>query len=34
LTKFKGFEFATAIVKAKVEPTNIEREDVCDLEET
>jgi hypothetical protein len=34
LTKFKGFEFATAIVKAKVEPTNIEREVVCALEET
>jgi DNA-directed RNA polymerase subunit H (RpoH/RPB5) len=33
LTKFKGFEFATAIVKAKVEPTNLE-EDVCALEET
>jgi hypothetical protein len=36
LTKFKGFEFATttAIVKAKVEPTNIEREAICALEET
>jgi hypothetical protein len=31
---FKGFEFATAIVKAKVEPTNIEREVICALEET
>jgi hypothetical protein len=34
LTKLKGFEFAIAIVKAKVEPTNIEREVVYALEET
>jgi hypothetical protein len=33
LTKFKSLEFATAIVKAKVEPTNIEGV-VCALEET
>jgi hypothetical protein len=33
LTKFKCFEFATAIVKAKMEPTNLD-EVVCALEET
>jgi hypothetical protein len=34
LTKFKGFEFATAYIKAKVEPTELEKEDVCVLKET
>jgi hypothetical protein len=34
LTKFKGFEFATAYIKAKVEPTEMEKEAVSILEET
>jgi hypothetical protein len=34
LIMFKGFEFATAIARAKVEPTNLEREIVCALKET
>jgi hypothetical protein len=34
LTKFRSFEFATAPVKAKVEPTNLEKEVVSILEET
>jgi hypothetical protein len=34
LTKFKGFEFATAYIKAKVELTKMEKEAVCILEET
>jgi hypothetical protein len=34
LTKFKGFEFATAHIKEKVEPTEIEKEVVSVLEET
>jgi hypothetical protein len=34
LTKFKGFEFVTAIIKAKVEPFEMEKEAVSVLEET
>jgi hypothetical protein len=34
LTKFKGFEFATAYIKAKVEPTEMEMEAISILEET
>jgi hypothetical protein len=34
LTKFRSFEFATASVKAKVEPTNLEKEVDTILEET
>jgi hypothetical protein len=34
LTKFKGFEFATAIIKAKVVPAEVEKEVVSVLEET
>jgi hypothetical protein len=34
LTKFKGFEFATAIIKAKVVPIEMEKEVVSLLEET
>jgi hypothetical protein len=34
LTKFKCFEFATAYIKAKVEPTEMEKEAVNILEET
>jgi hypothetical protein len=34
LTKFKSFEFATASIKAKVEPTKLEKELVSILEET
>jgi hypothetical protein len=34
LTKFKGFEFATAYIKEKVEPTEMENEVVSILEET
>jgi hypothetical protein len=34
LTKFQYFEFANRIVKVKVEPTNLEKEVVCALEET
>jgi hypothetical protein len=33
LTKFKGFEFATAYIKEKVEPTEMENEVVSILEE-
>jgi hypothetical protein len=33
LTKFRSFEFAIAPVKAKVEPTNLEKEAVSILEE-
>jgi hypothetical protein len=34
LTKFKGFEFATTYIKAKVEPTEMKKEAVNILEET
>jgi hypothetical protein len=34
LTKFKGYEFATSYIKAKVEPTEKEKEVVSLLEET
>jgi hypothetical protein len=34
LTKFEGFEFATAIIKVKVVPIEVEKEDVSVLEET
>jgi hypothetical protein len=34
LTKFKSFEFATVAIKAKVEPTKLEKEVVSILEET
>jgi hypothetical protein len=34
LTKFKGFEFATAYIKAKVEPIEMEKEAISILEET
>jgi hypothetical protein len=34
LTKFEGFEFATAIIKVKVVPIEVEMEDVSVLEET
>jgi hypothetical protein len=34
LTTFKGFEFATAYIEAKVEPTEMEMEAVSILEET
>jgi hypothetical protein len=34
LIKFKGFEFATTIIKAKVVPTEVEKEAVSILEET
>jgi hypothetical protein len=33
-TKFKGFEFATAYIKAKVEPIEMEKEAINILEET
>jgi hypothetical protein len=33
LTKFKSFEFATAPIKAKVEPTSLDKEAVSVLEE-
>jgi hypothetical protein len=34
LTKFKGFEFATTYIKAKVEPIEMEKEAISILEET
>jgi DNA-directed RNA polymerase subunit H (RpoH/RPB5) len=34
LTKFKGFEFATVVIKAKVVPIEMEKEVVSLLEET
>jgi hypothetical protein len=34
LTKLKGFEFATTYIKAKVEPTEMENDDVSIMEET
>jgi hypothetical protein len=34
LTKFKGFELATAYIKAKVEPIEMEKEAINILEET
>jgi hypothetical protein len=34
LTKFKGFEFATAYIKTKVEPTKMEKDATSVLEET
>jgi hypothetical protein len=34
LTKFKDFEFATAYIKAKVEPIEMEKEAISILEET
>jgi hypothetical protein len=34
LTKFKGFEFATAYIKEKVEPIEMEKEPISLLEET
>jgi hypothetical protein len=34
LTKFKGFEFAMAYIKAKVEPAEMEKEAINILEET
>jgi hypothetical protein len=34
LTKFKGFEFATAVINAKVVPIEMEKEAVSLLEKT